>query len=54
MLLPSKWVLDEYKALVVKMAVGSESVQIVKTKYELLCDVETLLGFACIHYHSPF
>jgi hypothetical protein len=31
MLLPSKWVLDEYKALVVKMAVGNESVQIVKT-----------------------
>lgn len=54
MLSRSKRVLNEYKALVVKMTIDSASVQIVKAKYELLCDVEMLLGFACIHCHSFF
>lgn len=54
MLSPSKRVLNEYKALVVKMVVDSASVQIVKAKYELLCDVEMLLGLTFIHCHSFF
>jgi len=51
MLLPSKRVLNEYKALVVKMAIDSASVKIVKAKYELLCDAKMSLGLAC---HSFF
>ncbi len=46
-LLPSKHVLNEYKALIMKMAIDSAGVRITKTNYESLCDVETLLGLAC-------
>jgi hypothetical protein len=48
MLSPSKKILNEYKAFVVKMAIDSVSVQITKVNYELLCDVETLLGLAYV------
>jgi hypothetical protein len=44
MLLFSKKILNEYKALVVKMVDNSVTVDITKTKYELLCNLETLLG----------
>ncbi len=40
------------KFFVVKMVVDSALVHIVKAKYELLCDVEMLLGFSCIHCRS--
>jgi hypothetical protein len=54
MLSPSKRVLNEYKDLVMKMVVDSANVQIVKAKYELLCDVEMLLGLIFINCHSFF
>jgi hypothetical protein len=46
-LLPSKQVLNEYKALIMKMAIDSANVQIAKANYESLCDPKTLLGLAC-------
>jgi hypothetical protein len=46
-LLPSKQVLNEYKAFIMKMAVDIAGVRIVKTNYESLCYVEMLLGLAC-------
>jgi len=46
-LLPSKQVLNEYKAFIMKMVVDSANVQIAKANYESLCDAETLLGLAC-------
>ncbi len=48
MLSPSKWVLNEYKTLDVKMATNSVAINITKVNHELLCDVEMLLGLACI------
>jgi hypothetical protein len=45
---PSKHILNEYEAFVVKMAIDSASGQITEANYELLCDVETLLGLACV------
>jgi hypothetical protein len=48
MLLPSKRVLNEYKALVVKMAKDKVTIDITKTNYELMCDLEMLLGIFCI------
>jgi hypothetical protein len=48
MVLPSKKILSEYKALVVKLVKNSVSVDITKTNCELMCDLETLLGFSCI------
>jgi hypothetical protein len=48
MLSTSKRILNEYKALVVKMGINSVNVQITKANYELLCDAETLLGFAYV------
>ncbi len=40
---PSKRVLVEYKTLVVKWF----KIETTKINYELLCDVETLLGISC-------
>jgi hypothetical protein len=48
MLSPSKRVLCEYKTLVVKIVEDSVTIDIAKTNYELLCDLETLLGLSCI------
>jgi hypothetical protein len=48
MLSPSKRVFSEYKALVVKMVEDSVIIDTSKTNYELLCDLETLLGLSCI------
>jgi len=45
---PSKKVLSEYKALVVKMVEDSVIVDTTKINYELMCDLETLLGLSCI------
>jgi hypothetical protein len=48
MLSPSKWVLTKYKAMVVKMVIYSPTINVAKKNYELFCDVETLLGLACL------
>ncbi len=48
MLSPSKRVLSEYKALVVKMVEDNVIVDTTKINYELMCDLETLLSFSCI------
>jgi hypothetical protein len=48
MLSPCKWIFVEYKPLVVKMAIDSTIIDIVKANYELLCDLESLLGLACV------
>jgi hypothetical protein len=48
MVSPSKKILGEYKALVVKMVKNSVSVDIIKPNCELICDLETLLGLSCI------
>jgi hypothetical protein len=48
MLSPSKWVLNEYKTLDVKMTANSVAINITKVNYELLCDGEMLLGLACL------
>jgi hypothetical protein len=48
MVSPSKKILSEYKALVVKMVKNSVSVDITETNCELMCDPETLLGLSCI------
>jgi hypothetical protein len=48
MLSPSKWVLAKYKVLVVKMAIYSPTIDVVKKNYEFSCDVERLLGLACV------
>jgi len=48
MLLPSKRVLTEYKNLVIKMVEDNVTIDIGKTNYELLCDLEMLFGFSCI------
>ncbi len=46
MLSPSKRMKNEYQMLVVKMVEGNVNIVIVKANYELLYDVETLLGLA--------
>jgi hypothetical protein len=48
MLSPSQRILNEHKALVVKMVIDNVNVQITKANYELLCDVKMLLGLACV------
>jgi hypothetical protein len=45
---PSKRVLNEYKPLIMKMAQDTTTINTTKVNHELLCDVETLLGFTCI------
>jgi hypothetical protein len=45
---PSKRLWQEYKTLNLNMVVDNGSVETTKVNYELLCDVETLLGFVCI------
>jgi hypothetical protein len=48
MILPSKCVLSECKPPIVKMVEDSSTINIAKTNYKLLCDVETSLGVACV------
>ncbi len=48
MLSPCKRIFTKYKLLVVKMAKDSGHIENAKNGYKLLCDVETLLGLACI------
>ncbi len=45
---PSKRVLNEYKPLIMKVAQDTATINTTKVNHELLCDVETLLGFTCI------
>jgi len=51
MLSPSKKVLNEYKALVIKMVEDSVIIDSTKTNYELLCDLKHcwvfLASFLC-------
>jgi hypothetical protein len=44
----AKRVLIEYRILVVKMATKNATIDNTKINYELLCDVKTLLGLACV------
>jgi hypothetical protein len=44
----AKRVLIEYRILVVKMDTKSATIDNTKINYELLCDVKTLLGLACV------
>jgi hypothetical protein len=37
-----------YKVVVIKMVIDSPTIGIAKTNYELHCDVEALLGLACV------
>jgi hypothetical protein len=48
MLSLSKKIFVEYRSLVVKMVHDNVVFQTTKVNYELLCDVETFLGLACI------
>jgi hypothetical protein len=48
MLLPSKYVLREYKLLIIKMAENSSTIDITRTNYKLLCDVEVFLGITSV------
>jgi hypothetical protein len=45
---PSNFFLNEYKPLIVKVAQDTATINTTKVNHELLCDVETLLGFTCI------
>lgn len=40
--------LNEYKLLVVKIVESNIIIMTTKTNYELLCDIKTLLGVACV------
>ncbi len=48
MLTPLKWVGKEDKTLIVKMTTHNGSVEATKTNLVNLCDVDTILGLACI------
>jgi hypothetical protein len=39
---------NEYKTLVVKMAQDTITINNTKVNYELVCDVESLLGLTCV------
>jgi hypothetical protein len=45
---PVKRVMSEYKALVLKMHLDSQSLATAKANLNLLCEIELLLGLACI------
>jgi hypothetical protein len=47
MVTPSKVVLEEFKTLLVKM-VDVTTNEFVIINYELLCDIETILGLTCL------
>ncbi len=48
MLSPSKRVLGDYKPPIVKMVEDNSTINTVKTNYKLHCDVQTVLGVACV------
>ncbi len=48
MVAPSRVVLEEFKTLIVKMAQDYVFNEFVAVNYELLCDVETIMGFTCV------
>jgi hypothetical protein len=39
---------EKYKPLVVKMSDDAISNATINTNYELLCDVETIMGLTCV------
>jgi hypothetical protein len=43
-----KQMVKEYKTLVVKMSDDVVSNAVVNTNFELLCDVETIMGLTCV------
>jgi len=45
---PNKVVLEEFKTLLVKMAEDATTNEFVIVNYELLCDIETILGLTCL------
>jgi hypothetical protein len=48
MLLPTKWVLSEYHALVLKMHRDVDIIMQVAHNWELLCNLEVMMGLSCI------
>jgi len=48
MVAPFRVVLEEFKTLIVKMAQDSVFNEFVAMNSELLCDVETIMGFICV------
>ncbi len=48
MLAPFKQVHNEYKTFMVKMVNDGASISSVKTNYELLCNVEIIMGLTCV------
>lgn len=48
MFLSSKHVLSEYKLLIVKMVENDSTINITRTNYELICDVEMFLGITSV------
>jgi hypothetical protein len=47
MVVPSKVVLEKFKTLLMKMAKDVANEYVV-TNYELLCDIETIMGLTCL------
>ncbi len=48
MLALSKQMVEKYKPLVVKMSDDAISNVAINTNYELLCDLETIMGLTCV------
>jgi hypothetical protein len=48
MVVPSKVVFEEFKTLLVKMAKNVVVNEYAAINYELLCDIEIVLGLACL------
>jgi hypothetical protein len=48
MFAPSKQMFEKYKTLVVKMCDDATSNATININYELLCDVETIMGLTCV------
>lgn len=47
-IIPSKAVLEKFMTLLVKMAQDSTTNKFAAVNYELLCDVDTIMGFICM------
>ncbi len=48
MLAPFKQMFGKYKTLMGKMSDDVASNAVINTDYELLCDVETIMGLTCV------
>jgi hypothetical protein len=48
MLAPSKRMFGKYKTLMGKMSDDVANNAVTNTNYELLCDVETIMGLTCV------